>query len=108
MNTLVELQVDHINHNGLDNRRANLRNVTRIQNQRNQLPQIGGTSQYKGVCWDKANRKWMAQFTIRGRRYYLGRFISEIEAGKAYDRAARKHFGEFALCNFEEGLCPVG
>lgn len=97
-------EVDHINHNGLDNRRSNLRPSTKMQNQGNSRPRSGGTSSYKGVSWHRRGRKWMALITVNQRHIYLGLFVSEIDAAAAYDAAARAAFGEYALPNFPEPL----
>jgi hypothetical protein len=94
--------VDHINGNGLDNRRINLRTCTTAENAHNQVPQVGGTSAFKGVCWNRAVRKWQAQIKHGGRKKYLGVFASEQDAAKAYDVAANKYFGAFARINFKE------
>jgi len=93
------LFVDHENHNGLDNRRQNLRLCTKTQNNQNQRP-YGKTSRYKGVSWKKREKKFVASITLNKRRYHLGYFKSEIDAAKAYDKAAKKFFGEFAYLNF--------
>lgn len=102
---------DHINGNGLDNRRANLRRCTRQQNSWNKparrLVTRRPTSRYKGVSWDKARCKWRAELRTDGVIQLHKRFDSEIEAARAYDAAARFHFGEFAFLNFpdaEEGV----
>ena len=94
------LQVDHINHNTLDNRRCNLRICTHAENQHNRKPQAGGSSQYKGVCWNKQHKKWVVRITLNGKEMYLGYFNDEIEAAKEYDRAAKELFGKFAYLNF--------
>lgn len=96
------LVCDHINHDGLDNRKANVRICTRQQNSRNRRAQEGTTSRYKGVDWNKRLQKWRARIYLNGRARFLGYFSSEIEAAKAYDRAARKYHGEFASLNFPE------
>lgn len=90
---------DHRNHNGLDNRRENLRPATRAQNNGNQRKAPGTSSRYKGVSWNKNASKWIANIKINGRSKYLGYFTTEQAAAAAYDRAALIHFGEFALTN---------
>jgi len=96
----INLVIDHINHNGLDNRRVNLRVANCVGNSCNSRPTTGESSQYKGVSWYAYNRKWCVQVVAGGRRYYLGLFKDEIEAALAYDRAAVELHGEFACLNF--------
>lgn len=93
------IYVDHINRNGLDNRRANLRIATNSQNQGN-LVSTRGTSRYKGVCWDKNIRKWRAYIGKGKDRKHLGVFGSEEVAAMAYDAAALERWGGFARLNF--------
>lgn len=97
------LQVDHVDHNTLNNQKSNLRICTNTQNQGNSKPCIS-TSKYKGITWYKRDKKWEAQIKINYKTIHLGRFNSEIEAAKVYDIAAKKHFGEFAYLNFNERL----
>lgn len=92
-------QTDHKNHNGLDNRRYNIRSCTHGENQHNRRTQ-NGVSKYKGVFWHKRDKKWQCQIKHNGEHIYLGSFVDEIDAAKAYDRKARELFGEFASCNF--------
>ena len=92
------VQVDHINGDGLDNRRDNLRLCTHAENLRNQRVKPH-SSKYKGVYWDARDGKWQAQIRIDGRKKNLGYFTSELDAGRAYDEAAVKYFGEFARKN---------
>jgi hypothetical protein len=98
-------EVDHKNHNTLDNQKHNLRVCTRSENMQNSRSCVNSTSRYKGVFWDKARNKWCAQICIRDifdqkYRKHLGRFEIEEEAALTYDKAARYHFGEFAYLNF--------
>ena len=97
--------VDHINHDGMDNRRANLRAATHAQNTYHRKKRSGATkSKYKGIHWRKENKKWVARIMFEGKRIHLGSFHTEIEAAKAYDRAAKKYHGEFASLNFESKI----
>lgn len=96
-----DMYVDHINHNGLDNRKANLRVATFAQNAWN-ADRRRGPSGYKGVSFDKKKRMWRASITCCGKRKYLGCFRDKREAAKAYDRAAMKYHGQFAFPNFPE------
>ena len=91
---------DHINHNGLDNRRKNLRLCTNSQNFGNQRKRPNKSSIYKGVCFYKRDSKWQVGIECNYKKYYLGRFDNEIEAAKVYDKKAAELFGEFAYTNF--------
>ena len=92
-------QGDHRNNNSLDNRRDNLRICTNRQNSQNSRPNKSCTSVYKGVSWSKDRHKWVAQIKTQDKQTNLGRYVSEIEAARAYDVAAIKCFGEFAHTN---------
>jgi hypothetical protein len=95
------LIVDHANHNGLDNRRFNLRLATNSTNQQNARKSITKTtSRFKGVDRIKATGRWRARIVVAGKRLFLGSFTDELPAAKAYDRAALRFFGEFACINF--------
>ena len=105
MNASHGVEVDHINHDGLDNRRSNLRLCSSSQNNQNQKlhrSYAGKTlsSKYKGVSWQRQIKRWMSYITNAGRRIYLGTFLQEVDAALAYDKAARQLFGEFAYLNF--------
>lgn len=93
-------QIDHINHNGLDNRRSNLRICDQTQNNANSRLPITNTSGYRGICFCKQTRQFMAQINYHKHRIYLGRFNDPIDAAKAYDQKAIELFKEFASLNF--------
>jgi len=93
---------DHINGDGLDNRRCNLRIATKVQNAINSHKYITGVnSKYKGVSWDKKMYKWVSRIKINNKQTYLGAFSDEIQAAKMYDLIAIKTFGEYARLNFD-------
>ena len=96
-------QTDHIDHDGLNNQRYNLRDATSVQNSRNRIPRIGHSSQFKGVGWDRKKRKWRVRIFRDGRAICLGYFADEGAAARAYDAAALEHFGHYAYLNFPEG-----
>ena len=94
--------VDHINHDPIDNRRSNLRVVTHQQNLCNAVKHARGWSVFKGVTWNARRNKWYASIQSNGERRHLGVFVNERDAAMAYDRAAREMNGEFAHTN-EDG-----
>ncbi len=101
LGVLATVQVDHINHNGLDNRRSNLRVCDSRLNAAN-ARKAGSTSRFRGVSWDKSRQKWAAQIRANGRKTNLGRFHNERSAAHAYNMAARREFGMFATLNRDE------
>lgn len=96
--------VDHINGNGLDNRKCNLRIVTNSQNAMNQGISKNNTTGYKGVDYRKKENKFRARIKNNGTEYSLGYFNTAQEAADAYDIKAKELFGEFAKTNKDLGL----
>lgn len=91
--------VDHVDGNGLNNCRANLRDGTGFKNSANRELASNNTSGYKGVGWNKRKSKWRASIMINGKAIFLGYFGTSEEAADAYDQAAVHHFGEYAKTN---------
>jgi hypothetical protein len=100
MNASAGVQVDHINGNGLDCRRENLRLCTPAENNRNSSKPRSNTSGYKGVTWHKRGAKWQAAISWNRKSIHLGLFSDPETAARAYDEAARKYHGAFAKTNF--------
>jgi hypothetical protein len=96
MNTPMHLEVDHIDHNGLNNQKSNLRNCTRRQNGKNIRPR----NNYLGVYFNTEGYI-SAKIYNDGKSIHLGYFKTEIDAAKARDDASKKYFGEFAHLNFK-------
>lgn len=99
LNAPAGMLCDHKNHDGLDNRRSNLRLCTPAQNQHNSRPQINCRSAYKGVSWNRQAKKWQARIGRNGQTIFIGYYDYEQDAAIAYDDMAAELFGEFACLN---------
>jgi len=103
LNPPDHLMVDHINHNGLDNRKANLRLATSAQNSYNRRQvRKDKSSKYIGVSWREWTKKWAVIICYKRKNIIIGYFEDEIQAAKEYDKAAKKYHKEFASLNFPE------
>lgn len=91
--------VDHINLDKLDNRRSNLRLISQKNNARHTRLYNTNTSGYRGVSWDKEHNNWLAYIHVDNKQIKLGRYTDIIEAAKAYNKAAGKYFGAYAVFN---------
>lgn len=99
MNAESNREIDHINRNTLDNRRSNLRFATRQQNCANKGLPHKHSSRFKGVKWNKRDHCWQACIKVDGVPKSLGYYTDEVEAARAYNKAAQEHFGEYAYLN---------
>lgn len=96
MNTPDGMVTDHIDGNGLNNQRKNLRICTHTENMANRKIHINNTSGYKGVTWSKQNNRWRSQIYLDSKNIFLGLFTDKEEAYKAYIKACKKYHKEFA------------
>lgn len=97
----TKMQIDHIDHNGLNNQRSNLRIVTSMQNQQNMRSQLNHSSIYIGVSWCRFYNKWRATINFNKRHIHIGRYNTEEEAARARDKKSIELFGENANLNFK-------
>lgn len=98
-NTPEGMETDHIDGDTLNNQRSNLRNCTPSQNACNRKKQKRNTSGYKGVTWNKRQKRYVAVICKNYKSVHIGSFKSEIDAAKAYNKKALEFFGEFARLN---------
>lgn len=102
LNAQVGQIVDHINQNGLDNRRENLRFASRSLNRANSKLNKNNTSGFRGVTWFKPASVWMAYISYNKKRIHLGNYKNSEDGARAYDKAALELFGPTAMLNFPE------
>jgi hypothetical protein len=102
LGTPPRMLTDHVDGDGLNNRRGNLRIATPAQNNANQRLHRTNTSGYKGVVWSKELGRWHVRVGAGGRRVHVGYFETRDEAARAYDRVAREIYGEFARPNLPD------
>ncbi len=91
--------VDHEDTDRLNNQKNNIRNCSFAENARNASTPKSNTSGFKGVVWNKRDKKWFSRITVFRKKIYLGYFDCKIEAAKAYNEAAVKYHGKFARLN---------
>lgn len=94
--------VDHINGNGLDNRRCNLRACNKYESSQNRSIFNSNTSGFKGVKWHKRIKKYAASINFQGRRMHLGYFENPLEAHIVYNKKAEELFKQFKRREDEE------
>jgi len=98
-----KVHVDHIDHNTLNNQKSNLRLCTHTQNCQNTSARKGAASKYRGVTFRKNANKWVVMIIANKKKYWVGTFINEEDAAKAYDSKAKELYGQFANLNFKNG-----
>ncbi len=94
-----KIKVDHIDGDGLNNQKSNLRIATTQQNNFNRKGESSNISGYKGVVFRSKQKRWLAQIRVNKQYFYLGTYDSKEDAAKAYNKAAIKYHGEFARLN---------
>ncbi len=99
MNPNIDKMVDHVNGNGLDCRRSNMRLCIRQENHRNLRKSTNNTSGFKGVCFDITRNKWKASIGHERKKIHIGYFNSKEEAAINYDKKSSEIFGNFACTN---------
>lgn len=101
LNAPYDREVDHINGNALDNRRCNIRLVTRSQNNMNKELQSNNTSGYRGVYWNTRRRRWVAAIQVNGKSKYLGAYSNPYTAHQAYLEGSKLYHGDYGQASKE-------
>jgi hypothetical protein len=99
---LIPITVDHVDRDGVNNVRSNLRAATKGEQAFNRGRQNNNSSGFIGVSWASRESKWRATISLKGARYSLGYFHAPQDAAKAYNRAATELHGEYAVLNVLE------
>jgi hypothetical protein len=101
-------QVDHINHDSLDNREANLRLATPAQNQHNARLRSDSVTGLRGVSWEARRKKWEVYVRVEKKRHYVGAFDDMLQAVVAHDLKCIEAHGEFAQPNYPRAAYGFG
>jgi hypothetical protein len=96
LNTPENMETDHVDGDGLNNQKNNLRACTHSENQSNKSKYVNNTTGYKGLSWCERNKKWLVRISVNKKRFYLGHFKSKKEASEVYNIACLKKHGKFA------------
>ena len=96
MKTPKGMEIDHIDGDGLNNQKSNLRICTHSENIKNRTKSKNNKSGFKGVCWNKEKKKWKVYISSNKKLFHLGYFLDKEEAYKAYCDACLKYHGEFS------------
>lgn len=99
LNARKGVEIDHINRNGLDNRKSNLRVATHAQNTYNKFDKKNSKSGFKGVYWVKDKKLWCARITFNNKVIMGGYYKCKIDAAYAYNELANKYHKQFAYLN---------
>lgn len=100
--------IDHINHNKYDNRKINLRFVTRSQNNINKSIQRNNTSGVPGVQWHNRDKVWEVYITINNKKTYMGRYTDFAQAVLFRKQLEQKYYGEFSYDNSQKFIQEIG
>lgn len=100
--SLDGMTIDHIDGNGLNNQKTNLRICTQSDNNKNSKARSHCVSGFKGVTLLKGKQKYIARIRVDGKDKFIGSYKDPVDAAIAYDRACKKLRGEFAVLNFPE------